>query len=42
MYVMYGRPLTISVAAAVGNAAGFYLVVVLALGLSLPVGPLGF
>jgi putative tricarboxylic transport membrane protein len=42
MYVMYGRPLKISVAAAVGNAAGFYLVFVLALGLSLPVGPLGF
>lgn len=40
--VMYGRPLKIAVAAAVGNAAGFYLVFVLALGLSLPVGPLGF
>ena len=42
MTVMYGRPLKIGVAAAVGNAAGFYLVFVLALGLSLPVGPLGF
>jgi putative tricarboxylic transport membrane protein len=42
MTVMYGRPLKIAVAAAVGNAAGFYLVFVLALGLSLPVGPLGF
>ncbi len=40
--VMYGRPLKIAVAAAVGNAAGFFLVFVLALGLSLPVGPLGF
>src|SRR5690606_194464 len=42
MTVMYGRPLRIAVAAAGGNAAGFYLVFVLALGLSLPVGPLGF
>ena len=42
MVVMYGRPLKQSVIAAVGNAAGFYLVFVLALGLSLPVGPLGF
>lgn len=42
MTVMYGRPLKIAVVAAVGNAAGFYLVFVLALGLSLPVGPLGF
>lgn len=40
--VMYGRPLKIAVAAAVGNAIGFYLVFVLALGLSLPAGPLGF
>lgn len=39
---MYGRPLKMALAAAVGNAAGFYLVFVLALGLSLPVGPLGF
>ncbi len=42
MVVMYGRPLKQSVIAAVGNAVGFYLVFVLALGLSLPVGPLGF
>jgi len=40
--VMYGRPLKVALAAAVGNAVGFYLVFVLALGLSLPVGPLGF
>jgi putative tricarboxylic transport membrane protein len=40
--VMYGRPLKIAVAAAVGNAVGFYLLFALALGLSLPVGPLGF
>jgi putative tricarboxylic transport membrane protein len=40
--VMYGRPLKIALAAAVGNAVGFYLLFVLALKLSLPVGPLGF
>ncbi|MBY0270920.1 MAG: tripartite tricarboxylate transporter TctB family protein [Burkholderiales bacterium] len=40
--VMYGRPLKVALAAAVGNAAGFYLVFGLALQLSLPAGPLGF
>ena len=40
--VMYGRPLKIAVAAAVGNAVGFYLLFVLALDISLPVGLLGF
>lgn len=40
--VMYGRPLKMALAVAVGNAAGFYLVFGLALQLSLPVGPLGF
>lgn len=40
--VMYGRPLKTAVAAAVGNAVGFYLLFVLALDISLPVGPLGF
>ncbi len=40
--VMYGKPLKIAVAAAAGNAVGFYLVFPLALNVSLPVGPLGF
>lgn len=40
--VMYGRPLKVALAVAVGNAAGFYLVFGLALQLDLPVGPLGF
>jgi len=40
--VMYGRPLKIAMAAAVGNAVVFYFLFVLALDLSLPVGPLGF
>lgn len=40
--VMYGRPLKTAVAAAVGNAVGFYLLFVLALDISLPVGLLGF
>jgi len=40
--VMYGRPLKIAVAAAVGNAVVFHVLFVLALGLSLPVGPMGF
>jgi hypothetical protein len=40
--VMYGRPLKTALAAAVGNAVGFYLLFVLALDISLPVGPLGF
>lgn len=40
--VMYDRPLKIAMAAAVGNAVIFYLLFVLALDLSLPVGPLGF
>ncbi len=40
--VMYGRPLKIAFAAAAGNAAGFHLLFVVALDLSLPAGPLGF
>jgi putative tricarboxylic transport membrane protein len=40
--VMYGRPLKIALAAAAGNAVVFHLLFVLALDLSLPVGPLGF
>lgn len=40
--VMYGRPLKVALAAAIGNAAGFYLVFGLALQLELPAGPLGF
>lgn len=40
--VMYGRPLTVALAVAVGNAVGFYLVFGLALQLDLPAGPLGF
>ncbi len=40
--VMYGRPLKIALAAAVGNTVIFHLLFVLALDLSLPVGPLGF
>ncbi|MCW5576399.1 MAG: tripartite tricarboxylate transporter TctB family protein [Burkholderiales bacterium] len=40
--VMYGQPLKIAMAAAVGNAVVFHLLFVLALDLSLPVGPLGF
>ena len=39
---MYGKSLKIACAAAVGTAAGFYLVFPLALNVSLPVGPLGF
>lgn len=40
--VLYGQPLKVALAVAVGNAAGFYLVFGLALQLSLPAGPLGF
>lgn len=40
--VMYGQPLKVALAVAVGNAAGFYLIFGLALQLSLPAGPLGF
>jgi putative tricarboxylic transport membrane protein len=40
--VMYGQPLKVALAVAVGNAAGFYLIFGLALQLSLPPGPLGF
>jgi len=40
--VLYGRPLKVALAAAIGNAAGFYLVFGLALQLNLPAGPLGF
>lgn len=40
--VMYGRPMKVAFAAAVGNAVGFYLLFVVALDLSLPAGPLGF
>ena len=40
--VMYGKPLKVALAVAAGNAAGFYLVFPFALGVSLPVGPLGF
>jgi putative tricarboxylic transport membrane protein len=40
--VMYRRPLRVAAAVAVLNAAGFYLVFPLALGVSLPTGLLGF
>ncbi len=40
--VMYGKSLKTAVLAAVGNAAGFYLLFPLALNVSLPTGPLGF
>lgn len=40
--VMYGRPVKLALASAAGNAAGFYLIFNLALGLSLPTGMLGF
>lgn len=40
--VMYGKPLKVALAAAAGNAAGFYLVFSLALQLNLPAGPWGF
>lgn len=40
--VMYGRPLKVALAAAIGNAAGFYLMFGLALQINLPAGPLGF
>lgn len=40
--VLYGRPLKVALAAAIGNAAGFYLLFGLALQLNLPAGPLGF
>ncbi len=40
--VMYGKPLKVALATAVGNVAGFYLVFHLALGVELPVGLLGF
>lgn len=39
---MYGKSLKVAAAVAVGNAVGFYLVFPFALGVSLPVGPLGF
>jgi putative tricarboxylic transport membrane protein len=40
--VMYRRPLKVAAAVAVASAVGFYLVFPLALGVSLPVGALGF
>jgi putative tricarboxylic transport membrane protein len=40
--VMYGQPLKVALAVAVGNAAGFYLIFGLALQLDLPAGLLGF
>ena len=40
--VMYRRPLKIAAAVAIASAAGFYLLFSLALGVSLPVGALGF
>jgi putative tricarboxylic transport membrane protein len=40
--VMYRRPLKVAAAVAVASALGFYLVFPLALGVSLPVGLLGF
>jgi len=40
--VMYGRPLKVALAAAVGNAAGFWLLFPFALEVNLPVGLLGF
>ena len=40
--VMYGKPLRIALLAAIGNAAGFYLVFALALNVGLPAGMLGF
>lgn len=40
--VMYGRPLKVALAAAAGNAAGFWLLFPFALEVKLPVGPLGF
>jgi putative tricarboxylic transport membrane protein len=40
--VMYRRPLKVAAAVAVASALGFYLVFPLALGVSLPVGVLGF
>jgi len=40
--VMYGRPLKVALAAAIGNAIGFYLLFGFALQLNLPAGPLGF
>lgn len=40
--VMYRRPLSVALAVAVGNAAGFYILFPLALNLELPVGIFGF
>jgi putative tricarboxylic transport membrane protein len=40
--VMYRRPLKVAALVAVASAAGFYAVFPLALGVSLPVGVLGF
>lgn len=40
--VMYRRPLKVAAAVAVASALGFYLAFPLALGVSLPVGVLGF
>jgi len=40
--VMYRRPLRIAATVAVASAAGFYLVFPLVLGVSVPVGVLGF
>ena len=40
--VMYSKPFKTALIAAVGSAAGFYLVFVLALNISLPAGILGF
>ncbi len=42
VWVMYGKPLRIALMAAIGSAAGFYLVFALALNISLPAGMLGF
>lgn len=40
--VMYGKPLKVALPAALGVAAGFWLLFPLALGVELPQGPLGF
>ena len=40
--VLYRRPLKVAAAVALASAAAFYLLFPLALGVSLPVGPLGF
>jgi putative tricarboxylic transport membrane protein len=40
--VLYRRPLKVAAAVAAASAAAFYLLFPMALGVSLPVGPLGF